>query len=47
MNSTTAPEHANPALSTRQTLRTAVPTLLYVFFGRVWIVASDLVLLSD
>ena len=39
-------ETSRPVAGPRQTLRAATPTLLYVFFGGVWIVASDLLLLK-
>ena len=45
MNSLTEAKDVKPVAGTRQTLRAALPTLLYVLFGGVWIVCSDLWLL--
>ena len=45
MNPSPASKLAAPERpGTRETLRAAVPTLLYVLFGGIWIVASDLLL---
>jgi PAS domain S-box-containing protein len=45
MNSPAEAKDLKPVAGTRQTLRAALPTLLYVLFGGVWIVCSDLWLL--
>ena len=45
MNSPIEAKDVKPVAGTRQTLRAALPTLLYVLFGGVWIVCSDLWLL--
>lgn len=45
MNSPTETKHSKPVAGTPQTLRAALPTLLYVLFGGVWMVCSDLWLL--
>ena len=45
MNPPTETKRSQPGAGTRTTLRAAVPTLLYVLFGGVWIVSSDLFLL--
>ena len=45
MNPPTETKRSQPGTGLRTTLQAAVPTLLYVLFGGVWIVGSDLFLL--